>query len=283
MRAPCMFYACTKEGRPAPRPPRPDCAVVIAAGAGSRLRFTSQNDHVFKPLTPVLGVPLIVRTLATLQQVGVREAVVVTGYRAEELRRALLRDPRLAGLRLSFAHNPEWRKKNGLSVLAARQSVGARSFLLSMADHLYSPRVVEALMASPPADGDLVLAVDRRVGAVTDPEDAMWVRLTGDGSIRDIGKDLTVYDAVDTGVFYTSPALFTALQQEAAERGGDCALADGVRRLARAGKARTADIGDAWWQDVDTHTDLRVVEGKLLEAAPELETETEALALAAAK
>ncbi|HLA76893.1 MAG TPA: NTP transferase domain-containing protein [Vicinamibacteria bacterium] len=282
MRTSSMFFADTKEKRFAPRSRPADCTVVIAAGAGSRLRFTSQNDGVFKPLTMVLGVPLIVRTLITLRDAGVREAVIVTGYRAEELRRALLSDHRLAGLTLSFAHNPEWRKKNGLSVLAARKAVGGRRFLLSMADHLYSPRVVEALRACPPTDDDLVLAVDFRVGTVTDPEDAMWVRLTGDGAIRDIGKDLTEYDAVDTGVFFTSPALFEALEQEAAERGGDCALADGVRRLAHAGRARTADIGDAWWQDVDTHTDLRVVEGKLLEAMREEEAEAD-LGLVAAK
>lgn len=244
------------------------------------MRSTSQNDRALKPMIPVLGVPLIVRTLATLRDEGVEEAVVVTGYRADEIRRPLMADPRLSDLVLQFVHNPDWPKKNGLSVLAARQAVGRRPFFLSMADHLYSPRVVSVLRTAPPRDGELVLAVDYRVGALTDPEDAMWVRVARDGRIRDIGKDLSEYDAVDTGVFFTSPALFDALAAEAAERGDDCALADGVRRMAQEGRARTVDIGDAWWQDVDTRADLTVVERKL--ACARVDEDDEILALRAA-
>jgi hypothetical protein len=32
----------------------------------------------------------------------------------------------------------------------------------------------------------------------------------------------------------------------------DCSLADGVRLMASDGKALAIDIGEAWWQDVDT-------------------------------
>ena len=53
------------------------CAVVIAAGAGSRLRRTSNDDRIVKPITPLLGTPIIVRTLRTLCDEGVDEAVVV--------------------------------------------------------------------------------------------------------------------------------------------------------------------------------------------------------------
>ena len=35
-------------------------------------------------------------------------------------------------------------------------------------------------------------------------------------------------------------------------KGGDCSLADGVRLMAAEGKALAIDIGEAWWQDVDT-------------------------------
>ena len=32
----------------------------------------------------------------------------------------------------------------------------------------------------------------------------------------------------------------------------DCSLAEGVRLMAEDGQARAIDIGEAWWQDVDT-------------------------------
>jgi choline kinase len=244
-----------------------DLAVVIAAGSGTRLRQTSDDDDVVKPITPLLGVPLIVRTLATLMAEGVKEAVVVTGYRADELVGILPGARELDRLDLTFVHNPDWRRKNGLSVLAARDAVGKRTAFLSMADHVYAPAVLRALRLTPPSPGEVVLAVDRRVGEVSDPDDAMWVKLDEKGCIRDIGKQLTDYDAVDTGVFLINQALFEALSDEREERGGDCALADGVRRLARRGRARAADIGDAWWQDVDTHDNLLLAERKLRQAA----------------
>ncbi len=36
------------------------------------------------------------------------------------------------------------------------------------------------------------------------------------------------------------------------KKDGDCSLADGVRLMASDGKVRAIDIGEAWWQDVDT-------------------------------
>ena len=243
------------------------CAVVIAAGAGTRLRETSNDDSVVKPATLLLGVPILIRTLRTLFDEGVEEAVVVTGYRASEVEDLLAGTWRRAGRSVRFVHNPEWPLKNGLSVLAAREAVGNRDFFLSMADHVYDRAVVRTLRAAPPAAGEIVLAVDRRVDEVSDPEDAMWVRLDGEGRIRDIGKSLVEYDAVDTGVFLATTALFEALARERDERGGDCALADGVRRLAVSRSARTIDIGDAWWQDVDTRANLEAAERKLAAAA----------------
>jgi choline kinase len=73
-----------------------------------------------------------------------------------------------------------------------------------------------------------------------------------------IAKDLERYDAIDTGAFLCSTDLFDYLQ--AARRNGDCSLADGIRAMAHECKVRAVDIGDAWWQDVDTPEMLRRAE-----------------------
>jgi 1L-myo-inositol 1-phosphate cytidylyltransferase len=254
---------------PTPRPERAPTrsAVVIAAGAGRRLRATSGDDEVVKPLTRVLGIPLIVRTLLTLRDEGVESAVVVTGYEAAEVRSLLEGDARLAPLSLRFVHNPDWRKRNGLSVLAARAAIDGGAFVLSMADHLYAADLVRTLQRASRARRELLLGVDRRVGAVPDAEDATWVRLDPAGRILDIGKRIEVYNAVDTGVFVADGSLFDALEDESRARGGDCALADGVRRLAGEGLARGVDIGEAWWHDVDTRADLLRAEQRLRTSA----------------
>jgi len=76
------------------------------------------------------------------------------------------------------------------------------------------------------------------------------VRLAS-GKISDIGKDISDYDCIDTGVFRIGPELVRELER--LEKGsGDCSLSDGVRALAARGKFFGCDIGDSRWIDVDT-------------------------------
>ena len=80
-------------------------------------------------------------------------------------------------------------------------------------------------------------------------DDATKVRREGP-YIIDIGKQLSRYDAVDTGMFLCTPGVFSALERTTVN--GDCSLSDGMRLMAQNGKLRAFDIGDAPWQDVDT-------------------------------
>ena len=91
--------------------------------------------------------------------------------------------------------------------------------------------------------------------------------MTGD-HITAIGKELGTYDALDTGLFVCSPALFGAL--DAARESGDTTLSGGIRLLASRGLMRGADVGAATWYDIDTIADLVTAES-LLATRPEPE------------
>ncbi|MCU0694218.1 MAG: NTP transferase domain-containing protein, partial [Polyangiaceae bacterium] len=93
----------------------PKRAIILAAGMGSRL---VADESFPKPVKPVAGVPLLVRVLRILQSEGIREAVIVTGYRGEQIKRMLLTEPTLV-LRMHFVHNDEYERKNGVSLLKA--------------------------------------------------------------------------------------------------------------------------------------------------------------------
>jgi len=224
-----------------------DVVVVIAAGLGTRLK---SDQGPPKPLVPLGGRALALRVLDRFAEAGVREAVVVVGYRADEVRAGI--EGGVPAIPVAFVENPRFRMSNGLSVLAASDAVGARPFFLSMSDHVFEPSLIRGLgSATLPEDG-LVLAVDRKLDRIFDEDDATKVRTEG-GRIVEIHKNLKAFDAVDTGLFACTPALFAAIRTAAATRAdGDCSLSDGVKALAAGGKALVHDIGDGWWQDVDT-------------------------------
>lgn len=231
-------------------------AIVLAAGTGSRL---GDGDAPPKPLRPVASVPLLVRVLRTLQSVGMREAVIITGYEGDRVRRALIAEPSL-GLKLSFVENPRYTAKNGVSLLAAAELVD-RECVLTMSDHLYSPELVRRLLAAELPEGACALAVDRDVERCFDIDDATKVRETG-GKITDIAKELESYDAIDTGVFRIGPELIESLRA-VEEREGDCSLSDGVRALAARGRFHAIDVGEVRWIDVDTPAALERAEAML--------------------
>lgn len=226
-------------------------AVILAAGKGTRLR--AEGEELPKPLHVVGGMPLIKRTILTLGAAGVTKVVVVTGYQAEAVRAALL-DPAYAaaGIEVVPVHNADFDKANGISVLVGGGALTG-PFMLSMADHMYTPAIARLVASQDVTAADLFLATDVRTKDILDIDDATKVRSEA-GHIVEIGKQLTAFDRIDCGVFAVTPRLLHELAAVRAEK-GDCSLTDGVRRLAEARRARVADIGDELWQDVDTPAD----------------------------
>jgi 1L-myo-inositol 1-phosphate cytidylyltransferase len=219
-------------------------AVIIMAGSGSRLRRRGENSP--KPLISLSGRPLISYSLDTFAKAGIKTIHAVIGFESDSLRAGLM--PLIpAGVNLFWIENREWQKQNGISVLAAAASVKA-PFILTMGDHIFEDSIVDLLLKRCNAD-ELTLAVDRKLDSIFDLDDAMKVQTRKDRLVA-IGKNLEDYDAIDTGLFVCSPEIFAYLEK--AKRDGDCSLADGVRLMAVAGKVRTIDIGNAWWQDVDS-------------------------------
>jgi 1L-myo-inositol 1-phosphate cytidylyltransferase len=230
-------------------------ALILMAGTGSRLRGDETSTP--KPLIPLLGRPLVSYILERVAQAGIETVYAVVGYESKTVMREI--GPLIpSGLQVHFVENRDWQKQNGISVLAAANCIRS-SFLLTMSDHLFDQELIRTLMKEGTEDG-INLAVDRKIGSIFDLDDAMKVQTEGD-RITAIGKNLASYNAIDTGFFICSPILFEYLDQ--VKRNDDCSLADGVRLAAVAGKARAIDIGNAWWQDVDTPAMLDIAERRL--------------------
>ena len=111
-----------------------------------------------------------------------------------------------------------------------------------------------ATSPKPPAPIPLARPRRRRAAGLTARSELLASR-----AITAIGKELPAYDAVDTGMFRLPPSVFGALGH-AYDKNGDCTLSDGIRELAEGGRMDAFDIGEAYWQDVDTPETLKHAE-----------------------
>jgi choline kinase len=194
---------------------------------------------------------LIDHILAALRTSGIRRVHVVTGYESQAIRRHVQHsaEAREGGsLEVAWLENPDFERPNGLSLLAADGHVRP-PFVLLMADHLFEVLTLREFLANPVPPGGGVLAVDSKIEQVFDLPDATKARRRGP-ELEAVGKDLSPFDAIDSGMFLFGEAIFPAMRDSAAR--GEESLSDGVNQLARRRAMRAWDIGDRVWIDVDT-------------------------------
>jgi choline kinase len=218
--------------------------LILAAGNGTRIRTISGG--LPKPLVDFRGKPIIEHIVQRAHRAGIESFVIVVGYRSDLIRNWF--EGRSLGVSVTFVENPDYHKANGISALKARNAM-QENFLLLMADHLFEPETAETLMLQPLESDEVILAVDPNIDRVFDLDDATKVLRSGD-RIVDIGKEIVHYDALDTGMFLCSSALFDRL--ELASKEGNCSLSDGMRQLIAEGRLRSHEIGQGRWQDLDT-------------------------------
>ncbi len=225
----------------------PRQSVILAAGYGQRLG--SQDHGVPKPLMEVAGRPLIEYALAQAAAAGCGEAIVVTGNSGDAVSEGLrgLASP----LAVTVVANPDFHLPNGVSLLAAERHVEG-SFFLQMADHVFGAPVLPVLAAEGGAPaGCLRLLVDRRP-VYCDEEDATKVRLRGE-RISAIGKELTSWDAVDTGCFLLDHRIFDALRKAGPPE--TQSVTAGMLRLIERDLLSAVELEGVTWVDVDTPLD----------------------------
>lgn len=221
-------------------------AVILAAGDGDR--FDAATTRTPKPLLHLAGRPIIAHVLGSLAAAGVRDATVVVGYRAEQMRSAL---PALApsGFVLRVVENKQHHHGNARSLWAARSSFRDEPFVLTMADHVVAPALIRKLLES---GGDRCrLAVD-----FCSPDDLRAPEATRaqvvDGRVAELGKDIEPWNALDTGVFWCIRKIADHLTPQL--RDGE--LSAVFSQLAHAGELDAVDVTGSTWIDIDTPDDL---------------------------
>lgn len=233
-------------------------AVILTAGGGGRLG--ALTVHRPKSLLPVAGRPLIDYVVASLAGAGLRDLVVVLGYRGEMLQEHLGDGSRL-GVQIDYVLNPQYRWGNARSLWCAREAIGEQAFVLAMGDHLCSVRLIRALCAS--AGACSTLAADFGDLGPERTEEATKVLVSPDRRVLEIGKGLPRWNAVDTGLSYFLPSIFDVFSPELREGELSPVFSALARGDGGTGGLLACDVSGCFWLDVDTEADLRLAEALL--------------------
>ena len=232
--------------------------LILAAGASRRLR--PLTDTLPKALVPVDGERTVLDlTLANFAEIGLTEAAIIVGYKAEAVRERVAAFESAYGIKIRLVHNDkaeEW--NNAYSLWCARDLLG-EGVLLANGDTVHPVSVEHALLGARGGDKRVILALDT-VKQLADEE--MKVVWTAEDGVRRITKLMDPAEA--TGEYIG----VTLIEPEAGEQLADALRAtferdpqlyyeDGYQELADRGfRVDVQPIGEVAWVEIDNHADL---------------------------
>lgn len=179
--------------------------VILAAGMAKRLR--PLTDTKPKCLLEVGGRTLLERTVRAMQQAGITEFVVVTGYRGEQIRGFL--ETSMTSPHFTFLHNSDYEHNNNIySLWMAGEVVRGKEFLLMDSDILCDPAAVVAIAKQE----ESALALNRHECG----EEEIKVIVDANNRITEINKTCNPKDAIgeSVGIEKMTAEYSTALYRE---------------------------------------------------------------------
>lgn len=232
-------------------------ALILAAGNGTRMQPVTRGRH--KSLMPLLGLKIIDRVILGAKEAGINEFVIVTGYKGNNLRKFLGSGGKY-NVSISYVHNDNWEKANGISALLAKRHF-SKNFTLLMGDHVFDSKTLTRIQRLKLKKNECALAIDKNLDRVLDVNDTTKVLVKGN-KIIDLNKDLKNYNAYDTGLFICSPYIFEVLKKTTSL--GKNSLSDGMRVIVKEGILRSLDNKGKFWADCDTWEDIKFARKKFI-------------------
>lgn len=233
-------------------------AIILSAGQGSRLGHLTDDRP--KCLIEFGGKSLLDRQLDTLAANGVNEAVVVTGFRDDQIEKALA--ARSGGPRVRTVFNPFYKVADNLGSLFLVKDELRGDCLVWNGDTLVSNALMARVVGNDTKG--ICVTVDRKDGY--DDDDMKVVRDEDSGQLRAIGK------RIKDGVNAESIGLL-AFRDGGAERFAEAIdkamrTSEGttiwylrvIHHLAQNGEVWTLDIEGEEWGEVDFPEDVASAE-----------------------
>jgi choline kinase len=234
--------------------------VILAAGYSSRFNF---DDSTFKKfLLPLKKTIILNYVIAGMYSAGIRKINIIVDENIDksnliECCSDFSKDININfdDLKLCLVENRFSERENGYSLYLGAQAVSSKTFVLSMADHVFSNNVYDVLIQNYKGQ-DIVLATDpMKIKGIYDLEDCTKVYGENE-NILEIGKHISQYNRLDMGVFIMNSKTVKKSSQKIEKNNPKFGVSN-ILITCIALKKRVAyfDFPNTIWVDVDNETE----------------------------
>lgn len=233
-------------------------AVILAAGAGSRLDFITRKKP--KGMVTIGGRPILGHQIQAYIKAGIRDIIIVAGYKSDIIKEYCQRN-KTANIKI--IENKDYESTNNMySLYLAKEEVAGRDFLLSNGDVVADPRIIYELVLSEISDA---IACDK----ASYNKESMKITLDASGYIDDISKEIVSSTAYGNSIdiYKLSATSSTRLFEEISriievENNVKDWVEVALQRLLRDGrlKMRPFDIEGKHWVEIDDRKDLSLAD-----------------------
>jgi len=220
-------------------------AVILAAGRGTRMR--ELTAEVPKPMIKVRGKPVLQHIIEGLRDAGIRELLIVVGYRANAVRN-FFGDGSRWSIGIQYAMQTV-QDGTGRVLDLSRDFVGDGTFILSYGDILVDPANYKCVVDFP-EDAEAIITITR--GQDVSKGGAVFVN--DQMELVDLREKSQPGEATspwyNAGVYAFRPSIFEFTAKLKPSPRGEYELTDAIRDLAQSGRKVQALELIGEWADV---------------------------------
>jgi len=236
-------------------------AMVLAAGEGVRMRPLTLTRS--KHMLPIGSEPIIVHVLNSLRECGIRDVLLVVGYK-QELIRNYLGDGTKFGINLDYVVQ-EKVLGTAHAIGLAREYVGKEDFLAIYGDLLVGPEAVRSVLQVHNRGGVATMAVV----PVDKPEQYGIVKLD-ENRVVDIMEKPKLEEAssnlANAGIYIFSEEIFNGIKRTQVSSRRELEVTDSLKLLIEAGDSIfAAQVNPAVWMDIGRPWDLLEANKRVLQ------------------
>ncbi len=235
------------------------CAVILAAGAGSRLGYP--NERGGKPMVEALGKPLLAYGLERLAGAGLRDVALVVNPTNQPVVEAYAGDGSKWGLAITYVV-----QETPLGIAHAlslcQEFSGQRNVLLLLVDNLFAANIDAAVAAyaQNPEDKAEIFLVP-----VPNPQD-YGVAVVENGQVQRLVEkpQQFISDLAVIGLYFYPPSVYDLIPQLKPSARGELEITDVNSLFLQQGRLHSCELA-GWWIDVGNTERLAEAERLLAE------------------